>query len=52
MDNHRAIQVDGLRKRFGEVQAVQGVTFGVAEGEIFSVLGTRRPAAFSSRRPA
>ena len=39
MDNHRAIQVDGLRKRFGEVQAVQGVTFGVAEGEIFSLLG-------------
>ena len=34
-----AIVVDGLRKRYGEVQALDGVTFSVHEGEIFSLLG-------------
>jgi ABC-2 type transport system ATP-binding protein len=39
MDNQCAIQVHGLYKRFGDIQAVQGVTFDVAEGAIFSLLG-------------
>jgi ABC-2 type transport system ATP-binding protein len=36
--NH-AIRVQGLRKSFGENHAVQGVSFDVEEGEIFSLLG-------------
>ena len=39
MQDHRAIQVEGLHKRFGEVQAVQGLSFDVAQGQIFSLLG-------------
>jgi ABC-2 type transport system ATP-binding protein len=39
MENHHAIQVHDLHKRFGEIQAVQGVSFDVAQGEIFSLLG-------------
>jgi ABC-2 type transport system ATP-binding protein len=35
----KAIQVENLRKAFGENQAVQGVSFEVMEGEIFSLLG-------------
>jgi ABC-2 type transport system ATP-binding protein len=34
-----AIVVDELRKRYGEVQALDGVSFGVQEGEIFALLG-------------
>jgi ABC-2 type transport system ATP-binding protein len=34
-----AIVVDGLRKRYGDVQALDGVTFAVQEGEIFGLLG-------------
>jgi linearmycin/streptolysin S transport system ATP-binding protein len=34
-----AIRVRGLHKAFGENQAVQGVSFDVEEGEIFSLLG-------------
>ena len=34
-----AIQVQELNKTFGEIQAVQGISFDVAEGEIFSLLG-------------
>src|SRR5512134_4202549 len=37
--NHTAISVQGLRKSFGENPAVQGVSFDVAQGEIFSLLG-------------
>lgn len=37
--NHTAISVQDLRKSFGENQAVQGVSFEVEEGEIFSLLG-------------
>src|SRR5438105_15929753 len=34
-----AIEVEDLRKRYGEVEAVRGVSFSVAEGEVFSFLG-------------
>ncbi|MEV1005827.1 ABC transporter ATP-binding protein [Streptomyces sp. NPDC049881] len=34
-----AIAVEGLRKRYGDVQAVDGVTFEVARGEFFGILG-------------
>src|SRR5689334_4762057 len=34
-----AIVVDGLRKRYGDVQALDGVAFAVREGEIFGLLG-------------
>jgi ABC-2 type transport system ATP-binding protein len=33
------VQVDDLRKRFDEIEAVQGVTFAVQPGEIFGFLG-------------
>ena len=34
-----AIEVDGLEKRYGDVHAVQGVSFAVARGETFGILG-------------
>jgi ABC-2 type transport system ATP-binding protein len=37
--NHTAISVQNLQKSFGENHAVQGVSFDVEEGEIFSLLG-------------
>ena len=34
-----AIAVDGLRKSYGDIKALDGVTFSVREGEIFGLLG-------------
>jgi len=39
MNNQSAIEVLDLHKSFGENQAVQGVSFEVTRGEIFSLLG-------------
>jgi ABC-2 type transport system ATP-binding protein len=33
------LRIDGLRKRFGEVHALDGVTFDVRPGEVFGFLG-------------
>ena len=33
------LQVENLQKRYGDFQAVRGVSFAVAEGEIFGLLG-------------
>jgi ABC-2 type transport system ATP-binding protein len=33
------LQIGGLRKRFGEVQALDGVSFEVRQGEVFGFLG-------------
>jgi ABC-2 type transport system ATP-binding protein len=34
-----SLSIDGLRKRFGEVQALDGVSLAVAPGEVFGFLG-------------
>ncbi|MDQ1411562.1 MAG: type transport system ATP-binding protein [Acidimicrobiaceae bacterium] len=34
-----AVAVDGLRKSYGTVEAVKGVTFSIEEGEVFALLG-------------
>lgn len=39
MNNDYAIEVQNLKKSFGELKAVQGVNFAVERGEIFSLLG-------------
>jgi ABC-2 type transport system ATP-binding protein len=39
MANDYAIEVEELHKDFGEVYAVQGVSFTIEKGEIFSLLG-------------
>ncbi|GAB1516365.1 ABC transporter ATP-binding protein [Actinophytocola sp. KF-1] len=36
----RAIEVSGLRHAYGDVVAVDGIDFHVAEGEVFALLGT------------
>jgi ABC-2 type transport system ATP-binding protein len=38
-DDGPAIEVHGLRKRYGPVQAVDGMSFTVARGEVFGMLG-------------
>jgi ABC-2 type transport system ATP-binding protein len=37
--NGVAIEVRGLRKRYGELEAVRGIDFEVARGEVFGLLG-------------
>ncbi len=39
MGNDKAIQVQDLHKKFGDVYAVQGISFDVQAGEILSLLG-------------
>jgi len=39
MKSSIAIEVQNLKKSFGELHAVQGVSFNVQQGEIFSLLG-------------
>jgi ABC-2 type transport system ATP-binding protein len=34
-----AIEIDGLRKVYGDVEAVRGISFSVAPGEVFCLLG-------------
>src|ERR687888_635120 len=34
-----AIEIEGLRKAYGDVEAVRGLTFSVAAGEVFCLLG-------------
>ena len=34
-----AIEVDGLKKRYGDLHAVDGISFSVRKGEVFSLLG-------------
>jgi ABC-2 type transport system ATP-binding protein len=34
-----AIAVDGLRKAYGELEAVRGITFEIGTGEVFGILG-------------
>jgi ABC-2 type transport system ATP-binding protein len=36
---NQAIEVQGLRKAYGDVEAVRGLTFSVAPGEVFCLLG-------------
>ena len=38
-DDVAAIEVSGLSKRYGDVEAVKGVSFSVARGEVFAFLG-------------
>jgi ABC-2 type transport system ATP-binding protein len=37
--NHSILQVENLVKRYGDVEAVRGVSFSVDEGEVFGLLG-------------
>src|SRR5881275_1963852 len=39
MNNHSAIAVHGLRKTYGAIEAVKGIDFEVAPGEVFGLLG-------------
>ena len=39
MTGHAAIEVEGLRKTYGEREAVRGLSFAVAQGEVFGLLG-------------
>ena len=39
MITEKVIEIKGLQKSFGEVQAVKGVDFYVGEGQLFSLLG-------------
>ena len=34
-----AVRVEGLRKRYGEHEAVRGISFRIEEGEVFGLLG-------------
>ena len=47
-----AVEVRGLRKRYGDFEAVRGIDFSVQPGEVFGLLGhdpERRERALRSR---
>jgi ABC-2 type transport system ATP-binding protein len=49
-----AIRTQGLRKRYGELEAVRGIDLSVPAGEIFSLLGPNgagKSTTISSFRP-
>ena len=33
------LEVDGLKKKYGDFEAVKGIDFAVEEGEVFGLLG-------------
>jgi ABC-2 type transport system ATP-binding protein len=39
MPMQHAIEIEGLRKAYGDVEAVSGISFSVAHGEVFCLLG-------------
>src|ERR1035437_7548465 len=39
MGNDTAVRVSGLRKRYGDTAAVDGIDLSVARGEVFALLG-------------
>ena len=39
MNTQAAVEIDHLRKAYGDVVAVDDVSFSVTEGEIFGILG-------------
>lgn len=39
MSDHDIIKVNGLKKFFGDVKAVNGISFNVKQGEVFGLLG-------------
>src|SRR5229473_4130938 len=39
MINTAVIEVENLTKRYGDVEALRGVSFSVSEGEVFGLLG-------------
>lgn len=41
----KALVVDGLVVRYGDVEAVKGAGFGVEAGEVFGLLGPMAPAS-------
>ena len=45
-----ALEVAGLRKRFGAVEALRGVTFSVAAGEVFGYLGPNGAGKTTTQR--
>lgn len=38
-DNSALVQVENLRKRYGQVEALRGITFDIGKGEVFGLLG-------------
>ena len=45
-----AIEVSGLRKAYGNLEAVRGVDFSIEEGEVFGLLGPERRRQDDDRR--
>ncbi|MFT5223756.1 MAG: ABC-2 type transport system ATP-binding protein [Glaciecola sp.] len=39
MSGQQIVEVNGVRKRFGDVQALDGVTLSIAAGEVYGLLG-------------